>query len=38
MSSAIVLLDDEYTHVKNNDNGTLELIEGPIRLTLVSIV
>jgi len=36
MTDALILYDDDYCHVANNDNGVVELIEGPLRLTLPS--
>jgi len=35
-NTAIILFDDEFCHVVNNDNGVVELMEGPLRLTLPS--
>lgn len=34
MDKPIILQDDEYCHVLNNDNGTIQLHEGPLRITL----
>jgi hypothetical protein len=34
--STIVLFDNEYCHITNNEDGTQYLVEGPKRLTLSS--
>lgn len=38
MSDAVILLEGEYCHIVNKDNGQLELAEGPLRLTLVRFI
>ena len=34
--STLVLYDNEYTHITNNEDGNQYLVEGPKRLTLSS--